>query len=154
MSDLTVSAADLLNATGSLLAIGGYSIPDGKGSYALAKIKRQTNDALKDLEVARIGLCEQHAEKDDAGKPMISPEGQYVFADKPAFDAAWAQLLEEPVTLPGCRPILLDELEGATQVIRFPDDPKRIEIIRGLPSDLLFGLGPLVIEAPPQPAVG
>lgn len=148
-----MTAGELLNASGGLREIGEYSIPSPKASYALTRIKRAANTELQDIETTRVTLCETHAEKDDGGAPKTTEGGKYVGLDgNDLFAAAWRAVLDENVTLAGCRALTLDELEGATKVIRFPDDPKRVEVIRGIPSDVLFALGPIVTDPSPPDA--
>lgn len=148
---LSLTTQELLNARVGLLALGDYSIPDVKGSYALAKIKRAANGALEDLEVARIGLCEQHAHKDDLGKPKKKDDGSYDIADQAGFSSDWNVLMAQPVELVGCRALAVEEFAGATLIVRSEDGKSR-EIVRGVSPDLLFSLGPLVVETAPEPA--
>lgn len=153
MSDLTITAAELLASASGLRAIGNFSLTSGSGSFTLAKIKRQANLALEDLEGVRVALNVQHAKKDENGKPVTDDKGQYVHEDPAAFAAAWKGVLAEPVTLAGCRALTLGECEGATMVVTpDPSKPNHVEIVRGIPSDVFFALGPLVVEPSPPAA--
>lgn len=110
MPDLTLTGQQLLEARAGLLAIGAREL-GVKTAYAIAKIKRQAQSAMEDIEAVRIQLCARYAEQDASGQP-VQKDGAYVFADPTAFQAAWKALLAEPVTLAGVRPITLAELDG------------------------------------------
>ncbi len=143
MSDLTLTLKELVLARPGLEAIGEYAIPSTIASYALRKAKTKAAAELTDLEAERIKLCESHAVKDDAGA-ALRVDGQYQFADPAAFEAAWQALLAEPVTLNGVRAVTVAELEGASRVIPQIDGPP--VVVRGIPSDVLFALGPFVVD--------
>ena len=147
MSDLTLTARQLMESVPGLQSIGGKTISNIKAAYALAKIKRAVSVELTDLEAMRIQLCESHAKQTKDG-PAKTVDGKYELRDNEAFGAEWDVLLQESVTLVGCRAIRLSELEGAA-----------------LTADELFQLGPMVVEdgepasnggpqlVPPEPAV-
>ena len=56
--------------------------------------------------------------------------GNIIIVAPAAFSAGWQELLAETITLPGCRAVTLDELEGCGAT----------------PSELLSA-GPFVVEA-------
>lgn len=157
MSDLTLTGAQLLEARVPLSALGGFAIPNIKGSYALARLKRKAQTELEDLEQARLALCIKHATQEN-GEPVKLPDDTYDIRDLKAFQVEWTALLAETVTLTNCRAIKASEFDGATQLVRRTGSEPP-EIIRGIPADFLFALGPLVLDdlddvpAVPQPAV-
>ncbi len=121
MTDLLVTNNDLW------LAISGKN-SDGKGallmlqdrvglpnvaSYALLKAKRKALAEIEDLEKTRLKLCIQFAIKDEANEPKLTPEGRYEIAEVEAFNAEWAKVLAEEVTLTGVRAVTLAELGDA-----------------------------------------
>lgn len=141
MSDLTLTNAELLIAMGTATAPGGYLVistrrnKNVKAAYAQKKVLQQADAPLKLLESMRVGLAEEHADKDENGKAVMRDMGngvsQYVFANgaAEAFGNAWNTLLGEAVTLAGVRAITLAELDG-------------VEVS---PQELLQS-GPLVVE--------
>lgn len=133
MADLTLTLGELAQAVPGLQAIGAKGMSSIRAAFAIAKIKRVGNEELKDLETARTALCEQYAVRGEDGKPARAENGGYDIGDRVAFDAGWRAILEEPVTLPGCRAIRLSELEGVP-----------------LSPDELFSLWPLVVEGDPE----
>lgn len=126
-----MTVGELLASVPGLQAIGGVDIPSVVAAYALAKAKKKANAELETIEAERVKLCEKHAEKDADGK-AIKIDGAYQFNGAlPQFQAEWKALLAEPVALSGVRAVTLAELAGA---VASPD--------------VLFSLGPFVVEAP------
>ena len=132
MSDLILSAQELLASAAGLRAIGQRELP-ARTAYAIVKAKRRAEEALQDLESVRVQLCVKHADKNADGTPVIV-DGKYAFADVNAFNAEWAVALTEPVALPGVRSIALSELDGVSVT---PDE--------------LLALGPFVSEPTDEP---
>ncbi len=116
MSDITLTAGELRAEFPALMELGNAKVPNAAASYALGKAVRKATPEFQAIEKARIALCEEHAIKDDAGKPVLRtmPDGREAFAmaDQSAFDAALALLLAEPVTLTGVRTVTIAELAG------------------------------------------
>jgi hypothetical protein len=133
MRETALTNRDLLLASGALRSIGPKTIKNIRAAFAIAVLKRVANDALQDLEAARVALCEQHAAKDgEGGKPVKLPDGTYDIPDRAAFEAEFNKLLDIKITL-ACAPILLAHLDGS----------------EGFTADELFQLGPLVITDEP-----
>jgi len=117
MSDLTLTNAELLTAVGSpdtgLPALAKREIKSIKASYALTKAIRKCDGPMKDFEATRNKLVERFTEKDADGKPVMIDETHVKISDVPAFQQAFDELLNVPVTLVGVRPLTVDELEGS-----------------------------------------
>ena len=129
MADLTLTAGELVDAARALGAIRGRKFNNPKASYALSRIMVKADKELTTLEEQRVKLCEQHAAKDDEGKAKKLEDGRYDIPDMEAFTKDWNAIRSETVMLPGCRPITVDETEGA-----------------GLTPDEFKDLGPFVVE--------
>ncbi len=138
-----MTLGELVAAVPGLQAIGDYAVPSTIASYALRKAKVKAAAELETLEATRVALCEAHAIKDDTGAP-VRVDGQYQFADLAAFEADWQKLLAEHVTLHDVRAVTVAELEGASRVIPQVGGPPAV--VRGIPSDVLFALGPFVAD--------
>ncbi len=143
MADLSLTVGELAKSPAALRFIGELSLPNLKASYAFSRIQDVAQRELERIEKARLAACERHATKDDAGKPVLT-DGVYQFGDPDAFQAEWTEFLKEPVTLPGCRAVRLSELDGAARVVQFGQGER--EVVRGIPSEVFVGLGPLVIN--------
>jgi hypothetical protein len=98
---------------------------------ALLRLKQRGAVLANEIESFRVGLCEARAAKDESGAPMQF-DGAYHIApdDVAAIQAEFNALLDEEVTLAGCRAVTLAELGDAVQVT--PEDLER--------------LGPFVVE--------
>lgn len=131
MSDLTITAKQLLEAVSGLRKIGVRDLT-ATGAYAIAKAKRQADGALVDLEAARKGLIDKYAAKNEKGEPIELPDKTVDLKDPAGFQAAWVSLIAEPVTLSGVRPLRVEEIVGPVS------------------ADELFSLGPFVAE-PTEP---
>lgn len=59
-----------------------------------SEILQQAPENLKEYEKSRLALCEEHAKKDEAGKPVMT-DNEYVFEDYDAFVAALKPLQDE-----------------------------------------------------------
>lgn len=125
-----MSVGELLTARGGLIAIGDVTLPSIAASYALAKAKRKANPELATIEEQRVALCTAHCVRNEDGSAVLSEQGEYQFADRAAFDAAFAELLAQEVTLTGVRAVTVAELEGAA-----------------VSPDVLYALGPFVVES-------
>jgi len=95
-----------------------------KLNYWLARTAKQLGIEMQTLQESRQKLLEEHAKKDDEGKPVIlvdkddegkdKPETQrYDLVDEAAFTAAFESILEEEIeiTMDALKPELFDELE-------------------------------------------
>lgn len=134
MNGVTLTGRQLMEAVPGLRLIGERDLTPS-GAYMIAKTKRKTEDALRDLEVARKQLLGQFAVKDGNGVLVTLPDQTADFpsvAARAEFDKAFTVLLAQPITLSGIRPISLDEIADS------------------ITPDTLFSLGPLV-EEPPTP---
>lgn len=157
---LTVTKKELVEAAPFIQAISTFTVPEIRAVAALATIKRKAAGYLEDIEAARKALVDKHVCKDESGKAMTLPDNTYDLRDLAAFSAEWNALLAETLTLTNCRAIKMSEFAGATQLVKSKDDKTPPEILRGVPADLLFGLGPFVIDdlsvadtAVPEPTV-
>lgn len=110
MSDLTLTNRQLVIALGSgdapggLIVLARQPVRQVKAAYALTKALRAVEGPADDLEKCRQRLLVTHG---CAGCPPGSPMPD-------GFRDDWAVLLDEQVTLPGVRPVLLSELAGVT----------------------------------------
>lgn len=92
------------------------------GSRNAAKLARQLGDEAKDIDAARVKLCEELCEKTapetEGGevKPLTDANG-YVFTDaaRAEFARRWAELLEAEAVIHGVRPIYDNELGGGSR---------------------------------------
>lgn len=143
---LSVTRRELVEAAPAVQAISTFTIPQIRAVAALATLKRKAAGYLEDIEAARKALCEKHVMRDAKGEPQYLPDKSYdMGTNLAAFQAEWLALLAEPITLTNCRAIKMSEFEGATQLVRKEKEAPP-EILRGIPPDLLFALGPLVID--------
>jgi len=79
-------------------------------------LARAVESAVKDIDVARLALCEQYGTKAEDGS-------SYTITDQAGFTAGWATLMAEPITLTGVRAIKISELAQGSFVA--PDDVSR-----------------------------
>lgn len=121
MSDLTCTNADLWSAVvpvaplteAPILTLANLDLP-GVASYAIKKLKRKIIEEHADLDAARMGLVQKYALKDEDGKPIPSEDGRGIqLADPIEFTVEFQSILQQSVTLAGCRPVALSELGEA-----------------------------------------
>lgn len=112
---LTVRNRDLWNAlTGNdpvLARAGNWPLPV-KAAYAIMRVKQRGASIVLDIEALRVGMCLARAAKDEAGSPKVLEDGKYDITpeDTAAINAEFNALLDEEVTLLGCRAVTLAEL--------------------------------------------
>lgn len=121
MADLVLKNADLWNAlvSGSpdvpapLVRLSKAEMP-AIAAYAITKALRKATEEYADLDKARIALVEKYSAKLEDGSPAPSPDGNgVILADPQGFHTDFAALLDQPVTLSGCRAVTVTELGGA-----------------------------------------
>lgn len=88
-----------------------------KTASALLRIRQRGAVLADEIEGFRVGLCVARAAKDETGAPQMI-DGRYVLTadDTVAIQAEFAALLDEEVTLAGCRAITLAELGDAPRI--------------------------------------
>lgn len=62
-----------------------------------------------DIHAVRAKLWAKYGELDEQGAPRIV-DGRVILRDPEGFAQEWAALLAQPVELPGCRALTLDEI--------------------------------------------
>lgn len=104
------------------------------GSRNAAKLARVALEEIKDINAARIKLCEGLCVQENE-KPKVENDA-YVFTPEgqKEFDKAWAELMEDDVVLAGVRPIWDGEL-----------DAKRFYA-----PEVVYALGELMSEKKPE----
>lgn len=112
---LTVRNADLWHAlTGEspvLVRAGTWPLPV-KAAYAIMRVKQRGTTIVMDIEALRVGMCLARAAKNEDGTPKVLENGSYDITpeDTAAINAEFKALLDEEVTLLGCRAVTLAEL--------------------------------------------
>ncbi len=73
-----------------------------KLSYALSKHKDSIQKHTMDFDKARIAICEEYADKDEAGKPIVNPDSGYKLSEDnmKIVNEKVFELLEEEVEVP------------------------------------------------------
>ena len=98
-----ITYRELLVASNALRELAGRTMPV-PGALATRRLIRQTEAHLADYEEVRQELLRQHATHDEAGRVVQDPQGNAAFPDaaaRQAFDAAYADLLDQTVVLEG-----------------------------------------------------
>lgn len=113
-----------------LVRAGKWPLPV-KAAYALMRVRHRCASIVVDIEAMRVGLCLLRAAKDESGVPIVV-DGKYDISpeDSAAVNAEFDALLNEEVTLLGCRAVTLAEMGDAVR----------------LTADDLVLLGPFVVE--------
>lgn len=82
----------------NLISLAGKKLPV-RLSYAVSKNLRLLENEMKLIEKSRTELAEQHAEKDEEGKP-VTKDGNYVFGEnKEKFLEEYNEYLETEIEL-------------------------------------------------------
>lgn len=120
MADLVIASAKIPELDRALAALFPLAPPPTpKGRYALSKVAGVVGPAHATYRENYRALLLAHAITDADGKPIARDLGdgrtQYDLGrgfgqTTPEFDAALAELNDEPITLPGCRMITHAEL--------------------------------------------
>lgn len=124
MAEMKVTNQQILTALGTqaepggLLALSKREIRNIKGSYAITRNLQACEKPAEAIEKERVKLVERFAEKDAEGKPVMLDDNHIKIADPDAFNLAFQELLAEEVTLPGARPVVVDQLEGSNATPR------------------------------------
>lgn len=67
-------------------------------AFRIAKLRRVLTQANEDLDSARKALIDVHVRRDEQNAPVVI-DNHYQMADGPAFEAEFALLMAEEVTL-------------------------------------------------------
>lgn len=124
MAEMKVTNAQILTALGTkdapggLMALSAREIRNIKASYAITRSLQACEKPAEAIEKERVKLVERFSEKDADGKPVMLDETHIKISDPEAFNAAFQELLAEEVTLPGARPVTVDQLEGSNATPR------------------------------------
>lgn len=119
MADLTLTNAQLLTALGThadpggLMALSKRNITNIKASYAITKAILACEKPAEAIEKERVKLVERFAAKDADGQPVQLENNLVQIGDVDGFNAAFATLLNEEVTLHNVRAVTVDELDGS-----------------------------------------
>lgn len=115
---------ELFGIMAGLQSVGG--LRGVRFVYAAAKNSRLVSEEITALQeankpdegfmafdTARVALCVEHAEKDEAGKPKVNGAGYSIAADRQAlFNASLATLREAHAEALECRKEQLKEFEA------------------------------------------
>jgi len=120
---MKIKAVEIQGVIAGISEMSEIKLP-GKLVYWLARTAKQLISEAQTLEETRVKLLEEHAEKDDNGKPVIlydkddegkdiKERGTYDLADEEAYGAAWKAVLEAEIeiTMDALKPTVFDELE-------------------------------------------
>lgn len=120
MPDLTIKAGKLEALANALMAVLPLTPPaTPKGRYALARAHNAVAPCAALFADQKRHLLEKHAKRDEQGQPVIEDLGNGAYAydlglgigrTTPAFDADFAALKDEDVTVSGVRAITHAEL--------------------------------------------
>jgi hypothetical protein len=139
---MNVKNGDLLTAIPALKEIVKVPLPV-RASFRVARLIRQVEAAVQDVEAARLRLVERFAERDAEGKytPARDAEGKPVegsvnVTDPEGFRLEFAELLGMETGI-------------AADPLSLADLGEKID----LSPAVLLGLGPLLVDAPAPEAV-
>lgn len=99
----------------------GQKIPVKLG-FKLGKLIRALQEEKQHLDMEKMRLVEQYAEKDENNKPIVQENGQFVFLGENLINAdkEFIELMNLDVEL-NIQPITLDELENAGVILALED---------------------------------
>jgi hypothetical protein len=123
ITDLTLTTKRVLELEIALIEIEGAPIPPTpKGRYALAKASDKVVAVAERFRKEQKKLLEEHARKDEKGKPIKTKLGnervKYDLVDEDAYTEAESTLFDEEVKLTGIRPVTHEELGSCPLSVR------------------------------------
>lgn len=115
MADITIKTGQLRDTLVVLVGLAPLSPPPSpKGRYWLGKALDKIDGEFKTFEKVRGALMDEHADRDERGKPVTyiaaSGAASIRMRDQAAFDAAYAEIAAQDVVLTNCRQITRAEL--------------------------------------------